>query len=1053
MESIDIFPWDHHFNTGLATIDEQHAHLVELLNVLAREVAFRSNDLRLNQIFNELLDYTVYHFETEEAIWKEYLFADPMEEQHQALHQEFIDTVLRLKEEQNERSSLEIAEEMLGSLARWLAFHILETDRYMAYTVLALKEGLDMDGAKQHATQSMSGFTRTLIDLILSIYETLSANTLQLMYEIRKQKQLEEKVDYETHYENILLDFASSFINLSLDQIEPTINAALERMVTFVNADRGYIFEYDFINRTMSNTYEWCQNDISHQIDLLQNLPIDTIPEWLDTHIRGETILIHDVAQLPPGNLRDILEPQEIKSLVTLPLMYEGNCQGFVGFDAVRKHHTFDKGEIRMLELFAILLAHVKDRKRIEMEKKESESKLRLAARVFTHSREGIMITTDDGIIIDVNNAFTRITGYPAQEVMGRNPSLLKSGKQGNEFYRDMWSGLMQQGHWYGEVWNRRKNGEVYAELLTISTIFQEDGEIKNYVALFSDISTIKEHEKQLEHIAHYDALTGLANRVLLSDRLEQAMIQASRRGGHLAVAYLDLDGFKEINDKYGHEAGDQLLMEIAANMKLSLREGDTLSRLGGDEFVAVLLDLNDFEASIPTLTRLLSAAAQPVVYGNIVLEVSASLGVTFYPQLEEMQADQLLRQADQAMYQAKQAGKNRFHLFDAQQDRSIRVHHENMEEVHHALKKEQFVLYYQPKVNMRTGELIGAEALIRWQHPTQGLLFPASFLPEIEDCPLAIEVGEWVIHTALTQIGVWQSMGLTLKISVNIGARQLQQNDFVERLKFLLGVHPNVSPAMLELEVLETSALEDMSKVSKVMSECKKMGIDFALDDFGTGYSSLTYLKHLPVSLLKIDQSFVHDMLYDPDDLAILEGVLGLGTAFRREVIAEGVETLEHGRMLLQLGCELAQGYGIARPMPANDLPAWASSWKPDPSWLNRNSVNRDEVQLLYATVEHSAWVNEIKMFLKDRYAIVPMLNPKECRFGEWLNSKKSQKFSNEPSFSVIKTLHEQVHTLAAELCDLKNSAHDAQALAGIPQLQALRDTLNKTLLALVEE
>jgi EAL domain-containing protein (putative c-di-GMP-specific phosphodiesterase class I) len=298
------------------------------------------------------------------------------------------------------------------------------------------------------------------------------------------------------------------------------------------------------------------------------------------------------------------------------------------------------------------------------------------------------------------------------------------------------------------------------------------------------------------------------------------------------------------------------------------------------------------------------------------------------------MGADQLLRQADQAMYQAKMAGKNRYHVFDAAQDSSMRVHHDSLERIRLALQRHEFVLHYQPKVNMHTGQVIGAEALIRWQHPERGLLAPATFLPVIEDDPLAVDVGEWVMDTALAQMQVWRSAGLDLPVSVNIGARQLQQSNFVERLQAILAKHPHVNPASLELEVLETSALADMAAVSKVIEDCTRIGVKFALDDFGTGYSSLTYLKRLHVAQLKIDQSFVRDMLQDPDDLAILQGVIGLAAAFKREVIAEGVETVAHGTALLQLGCELAQGYGIARPMPPEQLPAWAASWRPDVAW-----------------------------------------------------------------------------------------------------------------------
>jgi EAL domain-containing protein (putative c-di-GMP-specific phosphodiesterase class I) len=366
--------------------------------------------------------------------------------------------------------------------------------------------------------------------------------------------------------------------------------------------------------------------------------------------------------------------------------------------------------------------------------------------------------------------------------------------------------------------------------------------------------------------------------------------------------------------------------------MKQALREGDSLARLGGDEFVAVLIDLEDQAACQPLLTRLLAACAQPVRVGELSLQASASLGVTFYPQARDIDADQLLRQADQAMYQAKVAGKNRYHFFDAEQDSSIRGHHESLQRIRQALDNHEFVLHYQPKVNMRTGQIIGAEALIRWQHPEKGLLAPAVFLPVIEDHALAVSIGEWVIDTALTQMQTWQTAGLEFGVSVNIGARQLQQSDFVDRLKLILAKHPQAMPASLELEVVETSALEDIAQVSEVIEACAQIGVMFALDDFGTGYSSLTYLKRLRVETLKIDQSFVRDMLEDQDDLSILEGIIGLAASFKRQVIAEGVETVAHGSLLLLLGCELAQGFVIARPMPADQLPLWASEWQADP-------------------------------------------------------------------------------------------------------------------------
>ncbi len=674
--------------------------------------------------------------------------------------------------------------------------------------------------------------------------------------------------------------------------------------------------------------------------------------------------------------------------------------------------------------------------------RKQAEDKLQLAASVFSHAREGIMITAADGTIIDVNDTFVLITGYSREEVIGQNPRFLKSGRQGDEFYTSLWRELTEKGHWYGEIWNRRKNGEIFAEMLTISAVYDDQGNTRHFVALCSDITALKEHEKQLEHIAHYDVLTTLPNRVLLADRLHQAMAQEPRRGQLLAVAYLDLDGFKAINDTYGHETGDQLLIALAARMKQTLREGDTLARLGGDEFVAVLLDLGETSACEPMLSRLLDAAAEPSPIGDLVLQVSASLGVTFYPQADEVDADQLLRQADQAMYQAKLSGKNRYHVFDAEKDRYLRDHHESLEHIRRALTEREFVLYYQPKVNMRTGTVIGAEALIRWQHPERGLLMPAVFLPVIEDHPLAVEIGEWVIDTALTQMELWHAVGLDIPVSVNVGARQLQQPDFVDRLRESLAAHPTIRPSDLEMEVLETSALEDLSRISQVIESCREIGVMFALDDFGTGYSSLTYLKRLSVSQLKIDQSFVRDMLDDPDDLSILGGVLSLATAFRRQIIAEGVETVEHGAMLLQLGCELAQGYGIARPMPAADVPAWVKVWKPDSAWSNLPSVNRDDLPLLFAGVEHRAWIVAVEAFLKGERENLPLVHH-QCRFDTWLKVDGLARHAEQAAFQSIELLHRQVHALAVELCEYRAQGRTAQALARLVELHDLRDAL----------
>jgi diguanylate cyclase (GGDEF)-like protein/PAS domain S-box-containing protein len=464
--------------------------------------------------------------------------------------------------------------------------------------------------------------------------------------------------------------------------------------------------------------------------------------------------------------------------------------------------------------------------------------------------------------------------------------------------------------------------------------VLDNDGEPSQSFGTIQDITERKQVEEKLKRIAHYDLLTDLPNRVLLADRLSQAMMQCQRRNQSLAVAYLDLDGFKTVNDTHGHHVGDELLIAVSQRMKKALREGDTLARIGGDEFIAVMVDLEKISDSKPVLKRLLKAAADRVTVGDTVMQVSASIGVTFYPQ-DGVDADLLMRHADQAMYIAKQAGKNRYHLFDTAQDHEMKIQREGIADIRSALDRREFVLHYQPKVNMHTGEVIGVEALIRWQHPDRGLVPPLDFLPVIEGHGISLKLGEWVIDTALRQINQWQSMGMHLAISVNISAYQLQQDNFAIRLAALLAAQPDVAPYFLELEILETSELSDISQVFDTMNACHDLGVRFALDDFGTGYSSLTHLRRLPAHLIKIDQSFVRNMLEDTDDLAIIEGVIGLTKSFKRDVIAEGVETIAHGVALLELGCELAQGYGIARPMPADDIPEWISCWKADSSWL----------------------------------------------------------------------------------------------------------------------
>lgn len=475
--------------------------------------------------------------------------------------------------------------------------------------------------------------------------------------------------------------------------------------------------------------------------------------------------------------------------------------------------------------------------------------------------------------------------------------------------------------------------------------------------------------------------------------------------------------------------------------MKHVLREGDTLARLGGDEFVAVLVDLPDADTCLPLFERLLAEVVQPVQDETGVLRVSASIGATFYPQAEPIDADQLLRQADQAMYQAKLSGKHRYHLFDAEHDRDLRGQHESIERLRKALENDEFVLYYQPKVNLRNGQAIGVEALIRWQHPEHGLLPPGAFLPLLENHVLMIGLTDWVIERALEQMAQWRSLGIELSVSVNIDALAFAQSDFVSKLRAALERHPSVAAGHLELEVLESSALHDIAGTSEIIRACQALGVRFSLDDFGTGYSSLTYLKRLPVDTLKVDQSFVRDMLDDPDDLAILEGVLGLAATFRRQVIAEGVETEAHGEMLLHMGCGIGQGYAIARPMPAERIPGWLLSWQPSAAWAAALPVARELRHVLFAMVEHRAWSAALHRYLSGEQSEPPPMDHRLCHFGQWL---ELQMDAEDPlAGDRIRALHEAVHRTAEELVRLKEAGQQEAALARFGEVQRLRDRL----------
>ena len=552
-------------------------------------------------------------------------------------------------------------------------------------------------------------------------------------------------------------------------------------------------------------------------------------------------------------------------------------------------------------------------------EKRANAAQLRIAASAF-ETQEGLMVTDANGVILRVNKAFTDSTGYTANEAVGQTPRLLKSDRHDQDFYRRMWQSIIQTGAWQGEIWDRRKDGDVYPLWLTISAVRQENGIVSNYVGSFFDISERKVAEEKIKNLAFYDPLTNLANRRLLQDRLKLALSSRGRSGKEGALLFIDLDNFKNLNDSLGHDIGDKLLEMVAARLTAVVREGDSVARLGGDEFVIMLEDLSEhaLEAAEQTEAighKVLTALNEPYQIGSHLHRSTASIGATLFG--INQSSDELLKQADIAMYQAKKAGRNSLRFFDPEMQDAINTRAALESDLQKAIQQQQFKLYYQIQVDS-SHHPIGAEALIRWEHPERGLVSPAEFIPLAEETGLILPIGHWVLDTACAQIKAWEGNALTcnLALAVNISAKQFRQDAFVSQVKEALKRH-DIKPTRLKLELTESLILEDIEGAIIKMSELKEHGIQISMDDFGTGYSSLYYLKQLPFDQIKIDQSFVRNIVTNKNDVEMIQVILFIAMNYELSIIAEGVETEAQLIILKRNGCIAFQGYYFGRPVP----------------------------------------------------------------------------------------------------------------------------------------
>jgi diguanylate cyclase (GGDEF)-like protein/PAS domain S-box-containing protein len=648
----------------------------------------------------------------------------------------------------------------------------------------------------------------------------------------------------------------------------------------------------------------------------------------------------------------------------------------------------------------------------------ESELQLKLAATVFTNANEGIMITDAYGTIVDVNEAYELLSGYSREYLLGQNAKILSSELQSEEFYLSMWNKLTEDGYWGGELWNQRKNGDNYAQLLSISAVFDEIGTVMNYIVLVSDITAIKEHQNQLESIAHYDGLTGLPNRLLLVDRLSLAISHTNRQENLLAVCMIDLDGFKGVNDTLGHNAGDTVLIEVAQRMQKVIRSNDTVARLGGDEFVIILTDVGKIDDCAIMLYRLLNAIAQPyIIADQEVNTISASIGVSIYPD-DKVDSEMLLRHADIAMYEAKNSGKNRFNFFNVSSDKKIKANHKTLNKIKTALEKGEFCFYFQPKINVRYKTVIEIEALIRWAHPLLGLMSPAEFLPLIENNEeLSNSFDAWVIKAGILQLDAWQKEGIFVKLCVNISPKQFKQKNFTEKLKQLIEQN-NLDLDLLsylEFEILETAAVEHLHNSNNVIKECKELGITFALDDFGTGYSSLMHLKDLAVNTIKIDKSFVQEMLENPQSMAIVKSIIGLANAFDISVTAEGVQTMEQILSLMEIGCDEIQGYAITHPLEKAEMKNFLLNFTPDPRWkmVAQTLPSKADFELLIAKANHKFWIESAmnELAQEEMNETIFQTTHAECKFARWFEKVKKQNFAVTPHLQELDLLHQKIH------------------------------------------
>jgi diguanylate cyclase (GGDEF)-like protein/PAS domain S-box-containing protein len=807
----------------------------------------------------------------------------------------------------NAAKSAETLSVILKILAALFSFAFVFTCR-KAYLALKAQLGGSIDEIQEHVTKLSTGNLQHTVP-VTDDMENSALGCLAKMQASLIEKSLEQKKSEKYEYlRNII------FEQLASDEPLPNILKVIVRGIEKLNPEMTCTV---MLLDTESKFFSKC---IACNLPIFFRTAISRVEIGIGVGscsaavFTGERVVVDDIANHPYwATLRDLAAQARFGACCSQPI--RSSSGELLGTFAIYHHESREhtKSDLNILEQSARLAG-------IAIERKMIEQNLQIAAIAF-ESQEGMLVTDANRVILRVNSAFSQITGYTEDEIIGKHPGMLSSGRHDMDFYASMWESIVNTGSWEGDVWNRRKNGEVYPAHLTFTAVKGRDGTIVNYVATLVDITSRKSAEEEIQHLAYYDSLTGLPNRRLLMDRLSQALVTSARGKGGGAILFLDLDHFKTLNDTLGHDVGDLLLKQVSERLTSCVREGDTVARIGGDEFVIMLEGLSEsiFEAARQAeliCEKILNALNQAYQLNSYEYHSTTSIGATLFSG-HEIESDELLKQADIAMYQSKTAGRNAIRFFDPVMQEVINNRALLERELHKAFDNDQFQLHYQLQVN-NLGQALGAEALIRWMHPERGMVLPFHFISLAEEIGLILPIGKWVIETACSQLKVWQQSKFTkdIVLSINVSAKQFRQADFAEQIQDAVNRH-GINPALLKLELTESLLLEDVEEIIATMTTLRETGVQFSLDDFGTGYSSLMYLKRLPLNQLKIDQSFVRDLITDVSDQAIVHTIIAMAKSLSLDIIAEGVETEEQLQFLLNKGCTCYQGYLFGRPLP----------------------------------------------------------------------------------------------------------------------------------------